>query len=276
GDAWSQLVVLQRARHLRPVQLHAADAQQRQYRHRQYDDPHAAEPLQLLPVEQQRPGQGIEPGDDSGAGGGQAGEGFEHRIGHAQIGQLQQVQRYRSEQAQHRPEKYGDQIAVPGTQLVALVAYRQPDQQAHHQGDGKAGEEGVPRRFAKIVTDRSRRQHCQGEQHQQYADDALDLGILHGRLPVRKGCQRNVRPIWNSRSTSRICFLSITNRMTWSSLSITRLSEAISTFCPRTTAPMVVPGGSLISRMARPTTLEERASPWATISMASAAPRRRE
>src|SRR5690606_26618456 len=127
GDAWSQLVVLQRARHLRPVQLHAADAQQRQYRHRQYDDPHAAEPLQLLPVEQQRPGQGIEPGDDSGAGGGQAGEGFEHRIGHAQIGQLQQVQRYRPEQAQHRPEKYGDQIAVPGTQLVALVAYRQPD-----------------------------------------------------------------------------------------------------------------------------------------------------
>src|SRR3569623_2082251 len=39
-------------------------------------------------------------------------------------------------------------------------------------------------------------------------------------------------------------------------------------------APMLVPGGSLISCRARPTTLEVRLSPCATASMASAAPQR--
>src|SRR5690606_14751901 len=124
GDARGELVFLQRARHFRPVQLHAADAQQRQYRHGQHDDPHAAEPLQLLTVEQQGARQGIEPGDHGGAGGRQPGEGFEHRISDGQVGAVQQIQRHRPEQPQYQPEQDGNQVAVTGAQLVTPLAHR--------------------------------------------------------------------------------------------------------------------------------------------------------
>ena len=50
---------------------------------------------------------------------------------------------------------------------------------------------------------------------------------------------------------------------------------AINTSLPRTTAPIVAPGGSLIFLIARPTTLDDFSSPFATISMASAAPPRK-
>src|SRR5690606_11845191 len=124
GDAWGELVFLQRTRHLRPVQLHAADAQQRQYRYGQHDDPHATEPLQLLAVEQQGARQGIEPGDHGGAGGRQPGEGFEHRISDGQVGAVQQIQRHRPEQPQYQPEQDGNQVAVTGAQLVTPLAHR--------------------------------------------------------------------------------------------------------------------------------------------------------
>ena len=55
-----------------------------------------------------------------------------------------------------------------------------------------------------------------------------------------------------------------------------RLSLAIMTSLPRTTAPIMVPGGSLISSIERPTTLDVVSSPCATASMASATPRRSE
>ncbi len=54
GDARRQLAVLHRAGRLGPVQLHATDAEHRQYRDRQHDDAHAAEPLQLLTVVEDR------------------------------------------------------------------------------------------------------------------------------------------------------------------------------------------------------------------------------
>ena len=44
----------------------------------------------------------------------------------------------------------------------------------------------------------------------------------------------------------------------------------------RTTAPIVVPGGSLISEIVRPTTLDVFLSPCAIASIASAAPLRSE
>ena len=45
SDTRCQLGVLDRARGFRPVQLHAADAEHWQYRNREDDDTHAAEPL---------------------------------------------------------------------------------------------------------------------------------------------------------------------------------------------------------------------------------------
>ena len=48
------------------------------------------------------------------------------------------------------------------------------------------------------------------------------------------------------------------------------------TWSSLTTAPMVVPGGSLILPISLPTTLEVFSSPCAIASIASAAPRRKE
>ncbi|MOA43729.1 hypothetical protein D3C78_1659080 [compost metagenome] len=52
GNAWAHFVIFQRAWHFCAVQLHATDAEDRQYRHCQHNDPHPAHPLQHLPIEQ--------------------------------------------------------------------------------------------------------------------------------------------------------------------------------------------------------------------------------
>ena len=183
GDTWGELIFLQRARHLGAVQLHAAHAQHRQNGYRQYDDPHAAKPLQLLAVIQQRAWQGIQPGDDCGAGGGQPRKGLEHRIGHAQVRHLQQPQRHGTEQTENQPEQDGNQVAVAGAQLRPLAAHRQPDAGAGDHGDDKGAEEGVHRLLVVEQANGRRRQHAGREEHQQDADDALYLRILHSGAP---------------------------------------------------------------------------------------------
>ena len=55
-------------------------------------DPHAAEPLQLLPVEQDGGGQVIQTGNDRGAGGGETGQGFEDGISDRQMRLFRQNQ----------------------------------------------------------------------------------------------------------------------------------------------------------------------------------------
>ena len=68
GDARAHLVIFQRAGHFRAVELHSPDAEDRQNGHRQHNDPHAAEPLQHLPVKKDsvrkrvQPHQGGRPG----------------------------------------------------------------------------------------------------------------------------------------------------------------------------------------------------------------------
>ena len=183
GDPRGELVFLQRARHLGAVQLHAAHAQHRQNGHRQYDDPHAAKPLQLLAVIQQRARQGIQPGDHRGPGGGQPGKGLEHRVGDGQVGHLQQPQRHGTEQAENQPEQNGDQVAVTGAQLRPLAAHRQPDAGAGDHGDDKGAEEGVHRLLVVVQANGCGRQHAGGKKHQQDADDALYLRILHSGAP---------------------------------------------------------------------------------------------
>ncbi len=51
GDAWRHFGILDRARDLRPIELHAPDPQQRQHSNRQHYDPHPPQPLQQLAVE---------------------------------------------------------------------------------------------------------------------------------------------------------------------------------------------------------------------------------
>ena len=55
------LLVLHRSRHLGAVDLHAADAEQRQDRDREHDDPHAAEPAQQVAPQIDGARQELEP-----------------------------------------------------------------------------------------------------------------------------------------------------------------------------------------------------------------------
>ena len=73
GNAWGQFGVFHRAWHFRPVQLHTTDAQHRQNRDSQNDNPHATQPLQLLPIPEDGFRQMLKPRHHRGSGGGPAG-----------------------------------------------------------------------------------------------------------------------------------------------------------------------------------------------------------
>jgi hypothetical protein len=81
------------------VELHAADAEHRQYGHGDHDDADAAQPLQQLAVEQDRFGQIVEARQHRGAGGGEAGDGLEDRVGGIDVQGLGQGKGQGAEQA---------------------------------------------------------------------------------------------------------------------------------------------------------------------------------
>ena len=77
GDPWRQLGVFHWPRSFGTVKLHATDSEHWHYSDCQYDDAHAAEPLQLLAVIQDGSWQLIYAGEDSGASSCQARHRFE-------------------------------------------------------------------------------------------------------------------------------------------------------------------------------------------------------
>ena len=84
GNSRRQPVVLHRARGFRTVELHAPDPQHGHDRHCQHDDPHAAEPLKLLPVVQNGWRQLVDTGEHGGTGGTEPGHGLEQCVDHTQ------------------------------------------------------------------------------------------------------------------------------------------------------------------------------------------------
>src|SRR5690606_28411704 len=141
--------------------------------------------------------------------------------------------------------------------------------QAHRRAGQEAGEEH--RRHARLVPEQGQQRRRQLAQRRQDDDDAQDP--LDGPQAL---AHSQVAPVWNRALTVASSRLSMTNRMTWSSGSITRSWWAISSLSPRTRPPMVVAGGSSSSSRLRPMTWEVRRSPRTTASIASAAPRRSE
>jgi hypothetical protein len=79
--ARGQLRVLHRSRRLGLEHLAAADAEQRQDRHRQHDQAHAAEPDHHAAPEVDRRRHLVEVGQHRRTGGGQAGHGLEIGVG---------------------------------------------------------------------------------------------------------------------------------------------------------------------------------------------------
>ena len=171
GNTRGELGVLGGAGSFRLVKLHAPDTQHGQDRHRHHDDADTAQPLQQLPVEEDGFGQLVQPDDNRGAGGGQAGDGFEDRIRRAQVQRLAQGEGQCAVQPQHGPEQRGDQEAVADTQIVGHVAYRQPHQQAGKEGYPHGRQEAPHGAVVRQERQDQRQQRGTAEQHQQDAEN---------------------------------------------------------------------------------------------------------
>ena len=80
----------------------------------------------MLAVEEYRFGQKVDAGQDGGAGGGEPGDGFEHRIGEAYRYVITDDQWQRADNAEHGPEQGDHQKAVTGLQFGFVAEERQP------------------------------------------------------------------------------------------------------------------------------------------------------
>ena len=202
-DARRQLVVLHRARRLRLVERHAADAEDRQDRDGQHDDAHAAEPLDLLAVIEDGLRQLVEADDDRRSRGREAGHGLEHGIREREVRHVAEEERRRAGEAEENPEHGDDQEAVAQAEVAARLARGQPQQDAGRGDDHGGDQERLPVAIRVDEGNGDRRQHRQAEDHQHEAEDPLRHAEIHGRMPA-----------WNSRPTSSTWRRSVRNRIT--------------------------------------------------------------
>jgi hypothetical protein len=88
GDAGGELAVFVDAGDFGFEKLGAAYADHGQDGYGQYDDAHAAHPVEQVAPEVERGGEAVEVGENGGAGGGEAGDSFEEGVGVADAGQI--------------------------------------------------------------------------------------------------------------------------------------------------------------------------------------------
>ena len=181
GDARRELGVLDRPRHLRPVERHAAHAEHRQQRDREDHDAHAAEPLHLLPVIEHGARQRLEADQHGRAGGREARHRLEDRVGEPDRRLRRDVERQRARDAEHGPEQRHDDEPVAQAQVAPVTAHGPPDGRADRQQPAECGEEGRESAVAVEQRNAHRRQHRQAEHHQQQPEDALDGAKAHPR-----------------------------------------------------------------------------------------------
>ena len=180
GNARRELVVFHRSRRFRAVELHAADTEHGQYRNRQHDNAHAAQPLQLLTVELDGARQPVDACQHRGAGGGQARGRFEHRIGKIHVRLLCEQEGQSANQRQDHPEKRDYHEAVTYPQLLAIMPHRVPYDQAGHHHHQKGDREVDATAFIQPEGDQQRRQHGDTGHQQQQAQDSLNDCNAHG------------------------------------------------------------------------------------------------
>ncbi len=167
------------------VQLHAADAQQRQHRDRQHDDAEAAEPVQRGTPEVERGRQCVEPGEHRRAGGGESRHGLEVRAGEAQ-GRQRQQERHRRRRRQEQPRERHQQEAVARLQLAL-----QP-----------RGGRGEQQSAAARERRRQQKTHREAVAHEERAGDGQSESEREGREQQserirdrEQGCCTPVRPL---------------------------------------------------------------------------------
>ncbi len=214
GDSRGEFGVLHGARGFRPVELHAADTQHGQYRHRQHDDAHAAQPLELLPVIPDRQGQVVDADDGSRAGGGQARHRLEHGVRVAEIRVPGQHQRQGAGQPHEHPAGRHHQETVTQPQLPRGIVQPQPKRRSGDQQDCGARRESHGLPVGGPEADQRGWKHGDaggGEQHGQDQQDRAMTLVLHVGTG---GHHRKVALTWNNRSTSPMRCLSTTNSNT--------------------------------------------------------------
>jgi len=163
GDSRRELVVLHRPGGLGSIKLHAADAEHGQDGDSEHDDPHAAEPLELLAVEEDCGRRRVEPRDHGSTRGGEARDGFEDGVRHRELRHVGEQQGCAAAQTEGEPEHDHDDEAVAQAQLSFHTPHRQPQCEPGQQYQEKGGDEG--RRGAVVVPPRNgeRWQHGEAE-----------------------------------------------------------------------------------------------------------------
>ena len=90
--------------------------------------PHAAEPLDLLAVVEDRFRELLEPDDDRRTRRREAGHRLEHRIREREVRDVAKEERRRTREPQEDPEHGDDQETVAQAKLASRMARRQPEQ----------------------------------------------------------------------------------------------------------------------------------------------------
>ena len=177
------------------VGLAAAEIHQSQHEHQ---DAHAAQPVREAPPEQHTLVQGFHLGQDAGAGGGEAGDHFKHRV---------QIAGNLPRKGEGRRADEGDEDPGQGRQDEALPGVHGPlrrlppgqdkaDQSRRSQGyqEIDAGDFPVDSRHDQ------RQQHKRGLDQKDDAGEIDNDGIIHGPSPVQcraaKMSLRLRRPLW--------------------------------------------------------------------------------
>ncbi len=124
-DPRRQPFVLERPRRLGLVELHAADAEHRQQRDREHDHAEAAEPLDLLAIEQNRGRQAVETHEHARRRRRVARRGLEERVREAHA--EREHERHGAERAHRGPHHADDQEPVATAHVDVLAAERQPE-----------------------------------------------------------------------------------------------------------------------------------------------------
>ena len=181
GNAGGKFAVFVDAGDFGFEKLGAAHTDHGQDGYGQNDDAHAAYPIEQVAPEIERGGKAVEVGENGGAGGGEAGDGFEEGVGVADAGQIP-IKWHGSNHGKPHPQQKNEGETVAGAQLTLMAAGDEPDDAGHADGGGggigKHPEGGV---LVEIRHERGRQE--QQRKHEAEAGEDVDDGgefVIHG------------------------------------------------------------------------------------------------
>ncbi len=166
------LRVLHGPGHLGAVDLHAADAEHRQNRDREHDDPHAAEPAQQVAPQIDGAGQELDARENRTARGGEAGGGFE--VGLGEVERQVMPQGHACDGRQRNPGERHQRQPVASLQLALESPCREPQQRPQCERREPRQKERPERRIELPDGHDQRSEHGHRERHQHHGEHVRD------------------------------------------------------------------------------------------------------